>query len=40
MEKSEVDYSTARRYLQYIYPYSCIDDFLDKNKDEIFQTLG
>lgn len=40
MEKSEVDHSTAQRYLEYIYPYSSIDDLLNENKDEIFSDFG
>ncbi|MFZ7101551.1 MAG: sigma-70 family RNA polymerase sigma factor [Peptococcaceae bacterium] len=40
MEKSEVDYTTAHKYLKYIYPCYCIDDFLEKNKDEVFSDFG
>lgn len=37
MEKSDVDYPTAYRYLEYIYPYSTIND---ENKDEVFSDFG
>ena len=40
MNKSQVDYSTAIRYLEYICPSSSIDDLFDKNKDEIFSDFG
>lgn len=40
MQKSEVEYSIAYRYLEYIYPCSSIDDFLDENKDDIFSDFG
>lgn len=40
MEKSAVDYSTAYKYLEYIYPYSYIDTLLDENNDEIFSDFG
>lgn len=40
MEKSEVDYTIAHKYLEYIYPCYCIDDFLEKNEDEVFSDFG
>lgn len=40
MKKVEVDYSTAHRYLEYIYPCAYIDDFLDDNEDEVFSDFG
>lgn len=40
MKKSKVDYTTAIRYLEYIFSCSCIDDFLDENKDEVFSDFG
>lgn len=40
MKKLEVDYSTAHRYLEYIYPCAYIDDFLDGNEEEVFSDFG
>lgn len=40
MEKIEVDYLTAHRYLEYIYPCTYINDFLDNNGDEVFSDFG
>lgn len=40
MKKLEVDYSTAHRYLEYIFPCAYIDDFLDDNEDEVFSDFG
>ncbi|MHB1127327.1 MAG: sigma factor-like helix-turn-helix DNA-binding protein [Bacillota bacterium] len=40
IEKSEVDYSTAHRYLEYIYPCNFIDDLFDENDDEVFSDFG
>lgn len=38
MKKKEVDYPTAYKYLEYIYPCAFIDDFLDD--DEVFSDSG
>lgn len=40
MEKLDVDYSTAHKYLEYINPYPSIDEFLDENKGELFSDFG
>lgn len=39
MEKLEIDYSTAHKYLEYLTPCICIDDFLE-NEDEILSDFG
>ena len=40
MKKSEVNYATAIKYLEYLCPYYSIDNILDENKDEVFSDFG